>query len=147
MQKTALGFVEYLRANKINPVLTNHNAWKAVCKGKALLYIRICDADHYRRRCPDNPPSWVITLYFDNLKKYEDMVISEGLQSIIWDNVGYYCKSCRGCAPGGDITVLGKEINGVCIKVPLTWAFDPDQATINGIKRLLELEQKARQEK
>ena len=142
--KNALDFILYLRDNKVKPVWTLYNSWKAICNGDVLYYIRICDADHYRRSRPDNPPAWVITPYLNHLDKYEDAVTEEGLQHILWDNVGYYCSSCRQCAPGKDVTVIGREIKSVCRNVPLIWAFDPDEATINGIKRLLKLEKEAR---
>ena len=147
MQKLALDLVAYLRANKMNPTQTAHNSWKVNYKGSCLCYVRICDAEHYYRKFPDNPPSWVITLYLNYINEYENVIINEKLQDIILNNVGYLCTSCRHCAPGRDVTVLGKEIKGVCAGVPLTWVFDPDETTLNGIKKLLELEQVARTKK
>jgi len=78
------------------------------------------------------------------LGEYEDAIINDGLQNIVWNGIKY-CSSCTGCAPGRDVTLLGKECKGLC-HAPVVTVCDPDEATVNGIKRLLELEKQARNE-
>ncbi len=46
--------------------------------------------------------------------------------------------------PHRDTVALGKEIKGICHGRQLTWVFDQDEAAINCVKKLLELEQNVR---
>ena len=151
MKKNALDFIAYLRANKIKPVWAVTNGWKATYKGKVLYYIRL-HTDEWKTshlKSLYGKHSWVVTLFIeDNMSKYEDTIIDEGLQNFIWDNV-HQCMVCRSpchgkMPPHRDTTALGKEIKGICHSRELTWVFDPDETALNCIKRLLELEQNAR---
>jgi hypothetical protein len=93
---------------------------------------------------------WVITPHLPNLNSYGDIVVSEGMHNFIWDNVHHcmFCRTpCHGNPPGKDIVVLGKEIKSICRGRQLVWVFDPDEAGIKIIKRLIELEQHARNNK
>ena len=151
MKNNALGFIAYLRANKIKPVWAVTNGWRGTYKGKVLYYIRLYNGWKEEEHMKDKygKHSWVVTLYIEhNMYKYEDDIMKEGLQNFIWNNV-HDCMLCRvPChgknPPHKDMTVLGKEIKRLCRGRPLTWVFDPDEAALNCIKRLLELEQKAR---
>jgi len=153
MKKSALDFVAYLRKNRMSPSFARiANAWNNNYKGSGLYYIGLCRQDPYGK-----PRQWVINPYLKHISQYEDIIIQEGLQHIIWNNV-HPCTNpltggCNyhGCAPGTNKTILGKEFKSVCIAHmylgrPLMWAYDPDEATIDCIKRLLELERKARVE-
>ena len=153
MRKSALDFVAHLRANKMKPVWCLTNQWNANYKGKTICKIHLRNGgggwSNIERRDRDY---WIIQLYRSHMHEYEETIMNDGLQNIIWDNI-VYCRSCKpkgesrvGCAPGVNIKLLGKEIKGVCGCNWTTWIFDPDEATVNGIKRLLELEQKARTE-
>jgi len=154
MKKNALDFVAYLRANKMKPVHDRINTWKATCKGKVIFYINLRQTEtHQNNRTPFwDGKYWNMRIYLDHMNLYEKQIIDEGMQNLIWDNLNY-CKKCVG-ADGVNkpklctktITVLGKEINNFGCW-PLICAHNPDEATINGIKRLLELEKRAREEK
>lgn len=139
MSKAALDFVAYLRANKMSPTWANANAWKASYKGKGICYVRLEKEGFWDRK-----GLWVITPLIDHYDEIEDVIMHEGLQTIIWDNL-YYCKQCHP-APCNirDMTILGKEFKGLCGGRPPVWFWDPDETTINCIKRMLELEKKAR---
>lgn len=141
MKNAVLDFVAWLRENNMKPTWVLTNSWKAVCKGRALYYIRMVDCEWKK----EFGKYWVITLYFDHLDKYEDIIFNENSQNIIINNISY-CKSCKECAPGNKVTVFGKEVN-VCANVPMTWIWDADKPKIEIIKRLLELEKLARTEK
>ena len=154
--KTALDFIAYLRENKIKPVWTLHNAWKGTYKGKVIYYIRLpLYRGHFRspKRSSDADwmRSWVFTPYLHNINRYEDQIMEEGLQDLVWDNL-HYCKPCahRKCLPECDKVILGKELKNLCrgdlYGGCAVWFVSPDETTINGIKRLLELEKKARDE-
>ena len=106
-------------------------------------------------------PSWSINpnLTIDHSHNYlndnENLIISEGLQNIIWDHLIYCsfgkqgegkgCSPNKACGNGTKIfSVIGKKITGVCSGCDWTTGIDdPDDTTVNGIKRLLELKQMA----
>lgn len=154
VRNRAVGFVAYMRENKMKPVWASMYTWKCVYKGKGICSIRIAISGE---RGYSGPPTWVISPNIEHISMYEESILSEGLQNIIWDNLGY-CKRCYLCdgssqklkAAGlppvhvGDCVVLGKEIKGLCLGRPCVGVFNPDEAAVNGIKRLLELEKKAR---
>lgn len=138
IQKSALDFIAHMRENKVNPAWASFtNALKAISKGKPICYIRLngnSDCDEH---------SWVITPYLLNIDKYENIIINEGIQNYIWDNV-HHCMVCRvPCIPT-DRMILGKEIKDTCGGRQPFWFHDPNEATISCIKRILELEKMAR---
>ncbi len=148
MKMTALNFVAYLREKKMPPKYAGiNNAWKIDYKGKCLLYIRLCDLNPSGEK-----KKWVINPYLLHIQKYEDLIINEGLQNFIWDNMHHCINVLRGgcnshnCSPGKNITLLGKEIKSVCRGRQPVWFFDPDKTAIDCIKKLLEFEKNARME-
>ena len=154
MRKTALGFVAHLRENKMTLRWAGiQNVWSANCKGKIICKVMLIN-DNWKNVPQYSGHSWVVEPYLLFMDKYKDIIINEGLQDIIWDNF-VDCVSCpsfrkshsydRPCSPGVTAVILGKEIKHFCATRPLTWIWDPDEADINSIKRLLELEQMARE--
>jgi len=145
-KKTALDFIAYLRENKMNPAWTLHNAWKAMYKGKPICYIRLGWA--FGKGEDNDNGKWEVTPYLNYINDYEYIIINEGLQNIIWDNL-CFCKSCgNNCAGSVERIILGKEIKNLCggiifnrFPVPVA---NPDDTDINNIKKLIELEKKAR---
>jgi hypothetical protein len=141
----ALDFVAYMRENKMTLRWAGFtNAWKAMYKGKCICYVRLKGNSD----CVEK--TWVITLWLTYIEEYKESIMHEKLQNVVWDNVFncLFCRTpCHGSPPGTDIILLGKEIKSVCSNRQPVWAYDPDQATISGIKRLLQLEQKARVER
>ncbi|MCL2816453.1 MAG: hypothetical protein FWD23_17800 [Oscillospiraceae bacterium] len=161
MKENALEFVAWLRANKMKPAWTLTNQWKAVCRGRNICRIGLCSG-----HSAEKGRKWVVTAYLEHLQGYEGTVIDENLQRFLWENV-FYCVQkpkdsppaeefrnyaltypCNlwGCAPGKTITVCGKELTNICRNGnrQYFWFHDPDDAAVGAIKRLLELEQKAR---
>ena len=126
-----------------------HNAWKASYKGKPILYIRL----NNKLWNENKYAKWVITPYLVNINEYEDEIIKEGWQDLIWNGL-WYCKTFasgeyygNGCAPGIDKTILGKELKNLCNGNFFSgrnwvWFHDPDEISINCIKKLLELEKR-----
>jgi len=164
----ALDFVAYLRANKTAPGWAGiHNQWKSVCKGKNICRISFISPRWFATTKSNKRDSkWVVTVYLQHLSTYEDVVIAEGLQHLLWENV-YYCVHkpkdsvphvdlrqsamsypCNhwNCAPGKNIIICGKELTNVCRgdNLQYYWVYDPDEMALNGIKRLFELEKQAR---
>jgi len=146
--KAALDFVAYLQADKLKLVWAGiHNAWKAAYKGKPLLYIRLL----CKRWSEDKVAKWVVTPYLMHLHEYEDAIIKEKGQELIWNGL-WRCKACgHRCTSVVNKTILGKELRNLCngnffCGRNWVWFYDPDKTAIARIKRLLELEQKARAE-
>jgi len=160
MKDLALDFAAHMRVNKMKPAWVLTNQWKAVYKGR-----NICRITLHQGLLPKKF-EWIVTAYLEHLNEYEEIVINENLQRYLWDNV-YYCVQkpkesfpaeelrnyalswpCNiwGCAPGKNIMVCGKELTNICRNGnrQYFWFHDPDEATVNGIKRLLELERNAR---
>jgi len=158
MRKIALDFAAYMRENKMQPVWCLSNAWKAVYKGKCICYIRMpsgpYDNQFDQPRMPEGDRSrnfWVVTPYLNHISEYEWVIMEEGLHDLISENL-YRCNSCHpdrdDCAlhRKDTRTILGNEVNGLCWGRPAYWFWNPGEAEINCIKRLLELEKKARTE-
>ena len=144
MLKTALDFVAYLRADKMNPAWTLHNAWKAAYKGKPIFYIRL--GKEWVRKTEN--VKWVFTPYLNHIDEYEDEIFKENWQHMIWDDL-HYCRNCGHKCPPGIKSILGKEFSGLCHgifyggRLPVSFV-NPDEAAINRIKKLLEFEKNAR---
>ena len=162
MRDLALDFVAHMRSNKMKPAWILTNQWKAIYKGKNLCRISLSTWWNP----PKKDTKWVVTAYLMHLNDYEETVIRENLQHFLWDNV-FYCVHkpteslppvearnhaltlpCNiwNCAPGKSITVCGKEMTNICRNGnrQYFWFRNPDKAAIDAIKRLLELEQQAR---
>ncbi|MCL2405658.1 MAG: hypothetical protein FWC92_08950 [Defluviitaleaceae bacterium] len=142
MMGTALSFVAYLRAVKMNPGWAGvHNAWRANNKNKPICYIRL--GKEWIRDTKN--VQWVIVLYLNHMDEYTEVIHSEGWQEIVWADL-HYCRSCAyGCFPGRTKTILGKEFLGLCPTFYNKVSFvNPDEATIKIVTRLLDLEREAR---
>ena len=92
------------------------------------------------------PQYWHVSLSLEYADKYKEAIMNEKLQNILWDNI-FYCthyrrngKGCnpnKSCAGGRNITILGKEIKGICWSRTHAVITNPDETTLNGIKKLL----------
>ena len=163
IQKNMLDFAAWLRANKMSPGWAGFtNAWKATNKGRTICYMHLGAGGASNIK----EVKFVVAAFLENIGKYEETVISEDLQNLLWDNV-FYCVQkppeslppeesrhyaltypCNiwNCAPGKNITVCEKELTNICRNGNRQhfWFHDPDGATLDSIKKLLELEQIAR---
>lgn len=138
MEKAALDFAAWLRENKLAPGWTLTNTWNVSCKGKKISLIGLGEEVW----C--NSKFWRVELRLLNMSEYVESISDEGVHNIIWNGIKY-CTSCSGCAPGRDVTLFGKECIGLC-HLPDVIVCDPDEETVESIKRLIELERKARVE-
>ena len=139
MRRAALDFAAWLRLNKLTPGQYGINRWKASNKGTGICFI-VLGSNVWKKH-----DSWVIRLDFYHIKEYEASIINEGLQEFVWANI-HHCWNCAGCAPGVDMTIMGKEFKGICYNSDkvIVYICDPGEAEFNVIKRLLEFEKKAR---
>ena len=153
-QKTALNFIVWLRESKMAPAWSGvHNAWDAKCKGKTICKISLKN-DGWKHNEHLTAHEWNVKLYCPNVIKHNygaDNVIIENLQSIIWECLRKCNHKCLGgtkpCIGGRSYTIFEKDFTGVCPPSLSPEILDPDEATLYGIKRILELEQQARKQK
>jgi len=151
IKKSIQDFAAYLRENKMQPVWNHGQEWWSSYKGEVICVIQLpLPVNGYEN-------TWLVNLHLCHINQYEELVTNEGLQNIILDNE-IYCvhgsdKLGVGCSPnspciGGETrTILNKEIKGICRRSSKsTRIWTPDQVTLDGIKRLLEIEKKARDE-
>ena len=163
MKKIALDFIAYMRANKMSPAYQPSLRYKCSYKGKGICTIRLPRANGSGNGGFDNEFNqawmpgdrsknfWAVVLELNNFHTYEDLIDDE-MKSIIWEKKNiYFCNNCwytpenpRACAPGRSMTVLGKKFENLCGR-GFFWFFNPDEATINCIKKLVEHEKQARQ--
>ena len=146
IMNTALSFIEHLENKNIPIKWGALNSWSAMYKKTCLCEIKL-DFD---------AQAWTISPYLTNLTEYEETVTSENMQHIIIDNMfictlypnrvynGLGCNPSKKCPGGTDTTILRKDIKGKCRHRPYPFINNPNAATLNNIKRLLELERKAR---
>jgi len=153
IRKNILDIVAYLRENNMPLKWYSHNGWAAKYKGGIICQIILTFGTYLTH-------SWIVIPNLIHRKEYEDQIISEGLQDFILDNI-FYCvhdpkspwsgKGCdpnKRCAPRGAVTtIVGKEVYGMCRCRPNPIIGDPNTTAISGIKKLIELEQKAFQNK
>lgn len=139
MKKNALDFVAYVQFNYKPLKWRACNSWET--KGG-------CNVDIESSR-------WNITPKID-IKKCEKQIVEERLQQIIWNSfrdcvlknhdgkTSVGCRPTKGCAYGMDTTVFGKEFKGICIHQLSLWrVHNPDAATLDVIKRLLEIDKES----
>ena len=141
MRELAQGFVAHLRANRMTPSWGGvHNTWKANFKGKLICSIRM-GAGWWNDR---KNARLAITPYLNHLGAYEGSIMDEGMRDCVWANLF----DCEGCHPppcvAKTITILGRQFDSICGGRPPVWFFDPDEAAIGCIQRLLEFEKQAR---
>ncbi len=168
MEKTALDFVAYMRATKMPPAYRPSLRYKCNYKGKSICTIGFPRAWTNGNGNPyqDNEfgqkwmsqenikNNWVVIPQLDHLIEYENQ-IDDGMKNIIWDakNI-YFCNGCwasnpnfpgprDSCGPRRTQMIFGKAFHGLCGR-GFFWFFNPDDAAIECVKKLLALEQKAR---
>jgi len=161
MQKAALDFAEWMRENKM-PLKIGSSSTRnqgAVYKGEQICTVIVYGEDdwkHVGQRNPGDSLYWTVTPKLNYMDRYEDAAVSEGLENILWDNVNICqnhsgnkmgCSPDKKCAGGRDLTILGKVFHGVTWCYPHSIIKNPDEAAIKAIKKLLELEQEARNTK
>jgi len=166
LKKTAADFVNWLRAMKLTPKWgSSINTWNAFYKSKSIVSLRIdmwhTEGHHrgYYDARPGSPPCFVVIPRLNDMERYREAIFDVGLQDLIWDNANSCvyserspsygmakapgCSPGKPCAPGRDLTVLGRAIKHNC-GCFLIMVWNPDETKIDGVKKLLEMEKKAR---
>jgi len=132
MKQSALDFIAYMRANKMQPSWLSTNSWKANYKGQNVCAIRLSKG------------SWCVVPRISRWNKlissynlYEKELKEKGLQDIVFANINF-CRSCANCGPGWGMTFFDKNFENVCHNVPVRY-IDPGEAEIDFIKKILDL--------
>ena len=165
-RKAALDFVAYMRTNKMAPSYRPSLRYKCSYKGKGICTISLPRTFGNPNPYSDNEfgqawmsqeniqNNWVVIPQLDHLSEYESE-IDEGMKKIVWDEKNMYkCNGCWAsnlnfpeprdtCGPRPVRMIFGREFGGLCGRA-FFWFFNPDEAAIECIKRLLELEIQAR---
>jgi len=157
LKKSALDFSAFMRENKINfKIFTScPNSQRASYKGYEICSIMVIE-DGGLGNNYDGSQYWSISPKLYNISKYDELAINEGLANIPWEVTRYCCfkdnpnrtdvnMSCIRCKKGLDRTIFGIEYRCLCHHYWPTFA-NPDETTVKTIKRLLELEQMARED-
>ena len=75
-KEMSLEFFSYLRKNKIKPIWTTHNSWKATYKNKVICYIRLPrdESDNYSKQSHalEWKLHWLVTPHLYNMEQYEE---------------------------------------------------------------------------
>ena len=151
LMENALDFAMWMREKKMPFRIRSSNTRWQECryKGWTLCYIRIYAAgDPAGDLSPGTPSFWIIVPTFQLLHTYQDVVISENLTDIKWDEeVIHGCDPCSGgCGyTSVDRSIFNKEFTSICRWRGLQIR-NPDRDAVEKIKRLLELDQQARDE-
>ena len=143
-QKIASDLAGWLRKNKMTPspewIGATYNAFVAKCNKGIICRIEIAQDG-----------SWKIKLYLSKIRKYETLIIIEGIQQFIWQHLKYCPDEKCGtkCNDIGTLTILGKEFSRLCKDTNVNYFLsftieNPDEKMLVKIYRLLELEQKTR---
>lgn len=142
MKQNALDFVAYLRENKFTLSRTSSGeSWKIGYKGKGIGRILWMTENN-----------WNVCPYAEYTKEFEDYMKHENMQEIIMNNL-FSCHRCHphSCAPQGvnvedfrghTKTYFGKEVHTMC-KHWDAFFNNPDQRTVDCIKRMLEFNRQA----
>ena len=163
IKKAALDFAVYMRENKM-PFRLNTSttrSQRADYKGDRICHIIVYDDEvdfnHVDKHNPGDPQYWSVSPCFWHWEEYENIIVNEGWQHIFWDNMRY-CNNCSSkgrdegkippqpCAGGVSKNYFGRDFAGLCKHSSPAWTTirNPDEATAAAIKKLLELERKAR---
>ena len=148
--ETAINFISHLRVNKINLKWAGvHNFWNSKNKGKNICYVKLGNS-WIGRKLPGSEVTvkWEVILNLLHMSEYENKIIGENMQNYIWNGFAY-CRACNnGCSPGVNKTILGKDFTGLCHGMFFTRFVisfvNPDETSIENIKKLLEWEKHAR---
>jgi len=163
MKKNAMKFAAYMRENKmlLKQHSTSPGSQSAKYKGKIICEV-LLSKNGNSSFGTFSGSHWLVIPNICHATNYEDLILKEELQNIIWNNP-LYCRwgknrklstktqNCdpkkHRCAGGTNLTLCGKTLIGVCYCRPYPIICNPDETEIKAIKRLVELEKRARDEK
>lgn len=131
LKNDAIDFVNFLKTNKLSPQWASTNSYALSYKSRRVCIIKINEEEW---------TLWLNTQYNDEFNacfagEQEDM------QKILLSQL-VYCHSCGKCAPGHNITILGKKTQNACY-CPVIRLTNPNQLELNCAKKLVLLRKTA----
>jgi len=138
VKQTVLDFVEYCNENEMPMRGVGDFCFKG--KGMAAVRFRYKGGRLGKSIVYEENSCYIDVVFEVGNPDYENFVISQNLSDIVWKNVKY-CEGCLStCAPGRDMTLLGKTLNKVCVyKTDKFLRFiDPNAESLRCIKKILE---------
>jgi len=135
LQKNALDFVAYMRANEMPPDAPSSNVFRYL--GEAVCVLAIHPVD--------DVPGW--NIYWGDYDssifsgKCDDVPVDEQLKNFFMEHIKICCnftsngKWCGcGSLPGKSMRIFGTDFDNLCTS--LTWFGNPDTATLENIYKL-----------
>jgi len=111
-RQEVLAFLDYCKAKKISYPWSSTNTWTLKAKGKSIGLIWLGGEkalDKY-----DDDTRWAIGVSFVELLQYDNFIIKESLQSILFNSLKH-CNNCNAyCTSGYTENILGKEVRHLC---------------------------------
>ena len=139
VREAAMGFVAWLRGNKLNPSWRCANGWVVKFKAKNVINLNVGSRAYpggiMAGRWRIGPP--LELLRGDIRHEFEDEQSYSEFKEFIWSHVNY-CTSCVGCGPGRTRVVLGKKFELVCNGFVIFT--NPDEKTLEYVKKMIEFE-------
>lgn len=131
LRDNAVEFVNFLRANKMSPQWASTDSYALSYKNRRVCIIKI------------NAGEWSLWL---NTQYNEDFNVcfcreNKETQNILLNSI-VYCKYCGKCAPGLNITILGKQLQKACY-CPVIRLHNPSQTELDCAKKLVILRKAA----
>jgi len=152
LQESAISFTMWMRENKMPFKLytSNTRSYRVDYKGWTLCYIFLHHVDDICNNIHQGKPSFIkISPTLQLFDTYKDIVIKENLTAVKWDDnvTDYTCDICHGGRnhESVDRTIFNKDFKHICKWRGLK-AHNPDAAEFEILKKLLLLDQKARNE-
>ncbi|MBT3276114.1 MAG: hypothetical protein HN368_23400 [Spirochaetales bacterium] len=135
VQKNALEFIEYLRANRMlferwrKGFWENKLYWVIKLNNKYVCFVLVNGSE-------ENDDPWIIWSDDSVSKCFENFPLDEHTKEIAWKNVDF-CANCGSCSGGTCKTIFGKEFTNVC---RTTFRFNnPDVEALVFIKKMVEI--------
>jgi hypothetical protein len=124
-------FVSFLRENKMSPQWASTDSYAVSYKSRRVCIIKIKNGEW---------SLWLNTQYNDDFNVCFSGVKDE-MQRILLDNI-VYCQHCGKCAPGLNITILGRQLQNACY-CPVIRLNNPSQTELDCARKLVILRKAA----
>jgi len=121
-QRNALAFAAFCASSQIELRELVENYWGLYYREEGAGCIGLKD------------DSWFFVPGMNYSDDWEYYLRNEGLTEAVWANV-QPCSACQDCAPGKNMTILGKEFTGICQCVFMFW--NPNDTALDCAKKIL----------